>query len=126
GRLWINTGGSPGLGTSGSGDVLAGVIAGLAAHGATPEQAAAWGVHLHAQAGARLSHRFGEVGFLAREIAGEVTMLMQDLSGGNTEPGPCAPACSPTPTASSAPRRSPPWRAAAIWSTPATSASRRC
>ena len=92
GRLWINTGGSPGLGTSGSGDVLAGVIAGLAARGATPEQAAAWGVHLHAQAGARLSHRFGEVGFLAREIAGEVTMLMQDLSGGNTEPGPCASA----------------------------------
>ena len=92
GRLWVNTGGSPGLGTSGSGDVLAGMIAGLAARGAAPEQAAAWGVHLHAQAGARLSRRFGAVGFLAREIAGEVPMLMQDLSGGNTEPHPCASA----------------------------------
>lgn len=80
GRLWVNTGGSPGLGTSGSGDVLAGVITGLAARGATPEQAAAWGVYLHAQAGTRLARRFGEVGFLAREIAGEVPMLMHNLS----------------------------------------------
>lgn len=80
GRLWVNTGGSPGLGTSGSGDVLAGLIAGLAARGAPPEQAAVWGVYLHAQAGTRLARKLGEVGFLAREIAGEVPMLMQELS----------------------------------------------
>ena len=76
GRMWINTAGSVGLGTSGSGDVLAGLIAGLAARGATPEQAAVWGVHLHAKAGARLSRRLGLVGFLAREISGEVPGLM--------------------------------------------------
>lgn len=76
GRVWINTAGSVGLGTSGSGDVLAGLIAGLAARGATAEQAAVWGVHLHAKAGARLSRRLGLVGFLAREIAGEVPGLL--------------------------------------------------
>lgn len=80
GRLWVNTGGSPGLGTSGSGDVLAGLIAGLAARGASPEQATVWGVHLHAQAGVLLARNVGEVGFLAREIAGEVPMLMHALS----------------------------------------------
>ena len=77
GALWINTAGSVGLGTSGSGDVLAGIIGGLAARGATPEQAAVWGVHLHAQAGALLTRRHGLVGFLARQISAEVPSLMQ-------------------------------------------------
>lgn len=76
GAVWINTGGSVGLGTSGSGDVLAGIIAGLAARGADAATAALWGVHLHAEAGARLSRRFGAVGFLAREISGEVPALL--------------------------------------------------
>src|SRR5204862_5517325 len=40
GRAFVNEMGSPGLGTSGSGDVLAGVIAGLCARGASAEQAA--------------------------------------------------------------------------------------
>lgn len=79
GAVWINTGGSVGLGTSGSGDVLAGIIAGLAARGAAPEQAAAWGVYLHARAGALLSRRVGRVGFLAREIAALVPGLLQKL-----------------------------------------------
>ncbi|MET0312418.1 MAG: NAD(P)H-hydrate dehydratase, partial [Burkholderiaceae bacterium] len=48
---WLHEANLPGLGTSGSGDVLAGLIAGFAARGASPEQAAAWGVVLHAGAG---------------------------------------------------------------------------
>ena len=76
GEAWVNKAGSVGLGTSGSGDVLAGLIAGLAARGATPAQAAAWGVHLHARAGAALEKRLGPVGYLAREIAAEVPALM--------------------------------------------------
>lgn len=79
GRRWINTGGSVGLGTSGSGDVLAGIIAGLAARGAPPGQAAVWGVHLHAAAGAVLARRLGRLGLLAREIAAEVPPLMARL-----------------------------------------------
>ena len=76
GRLWIHRGGVAGLGTSGSGDILAGLIAGLAARGAAPEQAAVWGVWLHARAGAILSRRQGAVGFLAREIADEIPGLL--------------------------------------------------
>ena len=49
--LYLNTAGTPGLATAGSGDVLAGVIGGLLARGAEPTAAAAWGVHLHALAG---------------------------------------------------------------------------
>jgi hydroxyethylthiazole kinase-like uncharacterized protein yjeF len=79
GRCWLHEGGGPGLGTSGSGDVLAGLIAGLCARGAKPEQAAVVGVWLHAQAGARLAKRLGTVGFLARELGAEVPALMQQL-----------------------------------------------
>ncbi|UXY17040.1 NAD(P)H-hydrate dehydratase [Chitiniphilus purpureus] len=72
GRIWRHQGGNAGLGVSGSGDVLAGVIAGLAARGATLEQAAAWGVAMHAQAGEALAARIGPLGYLAREIADEI------------------------------------------------------
>lgn len=80
GRVWTHQAHAPGLGTSGSGDVLAGIIAGLAARGATPEQATAWGVALHARAGQALAQRMGRVGFLARELPAEVPALMHALT----------------------------------------------
>jgi hydroxyethylthiazole kinase-like uncharacterized protein yjeF len=80
GRLWRHDGGNIGLATSGSGDVLSGLIAGLAARGATIEQAGAWGVALHARAGNALAARVGTLGYLAREIAGELPALMQALA----------------------------------------------
>ena len=76
GRGWRHEGHAVGLATSGSGDVLAGVIAGLLARDASPEQAALWGVFLHQQAGQRLSERVGPLGFLARELAGEIPGLL--------------------------------------------------
>lgn len=79
GRLWRHEGGNIGLATSGSGDSLAGVIAGLTARGASLEQACAWGVALHARAGDRLAERFGPLGYLAREIADEVPRVMHAL-----------------------------------------------
>jgi hydroxyethylthiazole kinase-like uncharacterized protein yjeF len=69
-------GGGPGLGASGSGDVLAGLVAGLLARGAPPAQAAAWGVYVHGEAGARLASRLGPVGFLAREISAEAPAIL--------------------------------------------------
>jgi len=79
GEVWVNRTGSVGLGTAGSSDVLAGLIGGLCARGATPSQAAVWAVFLHARAGAALEKRFGAVGYLAREIAAEVPAVMEKL-----------------------------------------------
>jgi hydroxyethylthiazole kinase-like uncharacterized protein yjeF len=79
GRMWRHEGGSMGLGVSGSGDALAGIIVGLAARGATLEQAAAWGVLMHARAGARLESRFGPLGYRAAEIVDEIPALMHGL-----------------------------------------------
>jgi ADP-dependent NAD(P)H-hydrate dehydratase len=72
GRAWREESGNSGLGTSGSGDVLAGIIAGLLSRGADPAQAACWGAYAHAASGQRLGSRFGRMGFLARELVDEV------------------------------------------------------
>jgi ADP-dependent NAD(P)H-hydrate dehydratase len=79
GESWFCEGGGIGMATSGSGDVLAGLIAGLAARGATPLLAVQWGVFAHAEAGRRLGQRIGTVGFLARELAGEVPTILDDI-----------------------------------------------
>jgi len=69
-------GGGPGLGTGGSGDVLAGVIGGLLARGADAPTAAAWGVWAHGEAGRALAKRMAPIGFLAREVLGEIPGLL--------------------------------------------------
>ncbi|MDB5719049.1 MAG: NAD(P)H-hydrate dehydratase [Sphingomonas bacterium] len=69
-------GGGVGLATGGSGDVLAGIIAGLVSRGAAPQVAAAWGVWLHGEAGSRLADMRGPIGFFARELLDEVPSLM--------------------------------------------------
>lgn len=79
GGLWEITTGYGGLGTSGSGDILAGAIAGLRARGTTDAQATCWGTHLHAAAGDRLASRLGSLGYLARELADELPALMMEL-----------------------------------------------
>jgi ADP-dependent NAD(P)H-hydrate dehydratase len=80
GNVWRHEGGNVGLAVSGSGDTLAGIIAGLAARGASLEQATVWGVALHARAGERLAERVGPLGYLARDLAGEVPGLMWAMS----------------------------------------------
>ncbi|QDZ06797.1 NAD(P)H-hydrate dehydratase [Sphingomonas panacisoli] len=68
---------TPGLGTAGSGDVLAGLIGGLLARGASPFDAAAMGVWLHGSAGAAVARRHGPLGFLARDLLGEIPALLR-------------------------------------------------
>lgn len=80
-QAYVNRAGNVGLATSGSGDVLAGVIAGLAARGADPLRAAIWGVHAHALAGERLARRVGRVGYLARELLDEIPSVLDELEG---------------------------------------------
>jgi len=69
-------GGGVGLATGGSGDVLAGAVAGLISRGASPFVAACWGVWLHGEAGALLAGSIGRVGFLARELLPELPGLL--------------------------------------------------
>jgi hydroxyethylthiazole kinase-like uncharacterized protein yjeF len=76
GRAWRFTGGAPGLGVSGSGDVLAGIVGGLLARRADPLTALLWSVLLHGEAGETLSKKVGPVGFLAREIPGQIPALI--------------------------------------------------
>ncbi|MGC5172635.1 ADP-dependent NAD(P)H-hydrate dehydratase [Microbacterium sp. DT81.1] len=80
GESWNVPGGGPGLGTSGSGDVLAGAIAGFAARGVDAARAAVWGSWAHARAGDRLTERTG-IGFLAREIPPELTLAVREALG---------------------------------------------
>jgi len=76
GDLFCYEAGDVGLATSGSGDTLAGVIAGLVARGASPLHAALWGVFLHGSAGNRLAKRIGRIGYLARELLDEIPPIM--------------------------------------------------
>jgi hydroxyethylthiazole kinase-like uncharacterized protein yjeF len=80
GERWQHEGGNVGLAISGSGDALAGIIAGLAARGASLTQAACWGVALHARAGELLAERLGVLGYLAREIPAEIPALMESFA----------------------------------------------
>lgn len=79
GRLFRDTAGGTGLGVSGSGDVLAGIVTGLCARGADPVQAAVWAVHLHGRAGDRLATAVGRLGFLARELPAEVPRVLAEI-----------------------------------------------
>jgi ADP-dependent NAD(P)H-hydrate dehydratase len=72
GRSWREESGDAGLGTSGSGDARAGVVAGLLGRGAEPAQAACWAAYAHAVSGQRLGPRYGRTGFLARELVDEI------------------------------------------------------
>jgi NAD(P)H-hydrate repair Nnr-like enzyme with NAD(P)H-hydrate dehydratase domain len=80
GTAFRNVAGNSGLATAGSGDTLSGVIAGLAARGASPLQAAVWGVYLHAKAGEVLKRKMGSLGYLASELAAEIPRLMEQRS----------------------------------------------
>lgn len=80
GSSWEVPAGNPGLGTSGSGDVLAGAVGGFLARGATLEQAACWGTYLHAVAGDRLSAARGPLSFLARELLDAMPPVIAELN----------------------------------------------
>lgn len=79
GTCLVDRSGSVGLATSGSGDVAAGIAAGLAARGADPLTAAVWSAAVHGVAGERLAASVGPVSFLARELLDEIPSALATL-----------------------------------------------
>lgn len=85
GNLIALEGECPGLATSGSGDVLAGIAGGLLARGANPVTAAGWAIWTHNRAGRRLAERMG-IGFLARELVTEIPPILSELKSAERRP----------------------------------------
>lgn len=81
-QVLINPTGNPGLATGGTGDVLAGLIAGLLAQGLTPVQAAAAGVYAHGWAADRLAEARGMAGLIAGDLLEELPLVLKDICGG--------------------------------------------
>lgn len=68
GKLCINASGNPGMAKAGMGDLLAGIIASLAAQHLTPFDAACLGVYLHARAGDLACATLGEASLLPSDL----------------------------------------------------------
>ena len=70
---------NPGLASAGTGDVLAGCIAGLLSQGVPPQDAAPLGVYLHALAGERVRRSLGDAGMLASDLLPELPLALKAL-----------------------------------------------
>ena len=79
GQVYINSTGNPGMATAGSGDVLSGLIAGLAAQGAAPDHAACAGVYLHGLAGDHARDTVGEYGLIATDLTRAFAEILRDV-----------------------------------------------
>ena len=75
GKVAINASAPPWLATAGSGDVLAGLIAGLLAQGMPPWDAAAAGAYLHGRAGALAGQ-----GLVAEDLLGSITAALVEAT----------------------------------------------
>ncbi len=81
GRCHIIPFANPLLGTAGSGDVLAGVLAGLLAQGVGVYETAVLGAYLHGAAGQLARAKFGDAGLLAGELADWLPKVRRTLLG---------------------------------------------
>ena len=83
GRAMLSPFANPGLATAGTGDVLAGSIAGLLSQGASLENAAALGVYLHGLAGERVRDRLGDTGMVASDLLPDLPLAIRTLREGD-------------------------------------------
>lgn len=77
-----NETGNAGMATAGTGDVLAGLIAGLAAQGLDALSAARLGAHLHGLAGDLAARRLGPHGLIARDLIETLPEAFRAHAGG--------------------------------------------
>jgi len=81
GRARISPFANPALASGGTGDVLAGAVAGLVAQGLEPFDAAALGVYLHGRAGEKVRRELGEAGLLASDLLPNLPLMIKELGG---------------------------------------------
>jgi NAD(P)H-hydrate epimerase len=67
------------MASAGTGDVLAGVIAGLLAQGLDLFDGACLGVYLHSQAGEAVRQRLGDAGMLASDLLSALPLAIKRL-----------------------------------------------
>jgi NAD(P)H-hydrate epimerase len=80
GRVQLAPFANAALATAGTGDVLAGIIGGLAAQGVSPFEAAVLGVYLHGKAGETLADEMGSAGVLAGDVADAIPRVLKLLA----------------------------------------------
>jgi len=86
GRAAISPYANPLLATAGTGDVLAGAIAGLLAQGMAPFEAAACGVYLHGLAAEELADELGDRGLLASDLLPALPRAVRLVLHGRKQP----------------------------------------
>ncbi len=79
GRVTLNPIATAALASGGTGDVLAGLIAGLMGQQLPPFEAAVTGVHLHSLAGMDLEASMGQAGVLASDLLPQLPRVMERL-----------------------------------------------
>lgn len=78
-KIYYNTTGNSALAKAGSGDVLAGMIAGLLAQGSSPYEAACLGVYLHGLAGDLAKNDLTAYGVLASDTIRYIPYAIKNL-----------------------------------------------
>ena len=77
---YINVSGNNGMATGGSGDVLAGLIAGFLGQGSDPYEAAKLGVYLHGLAGDLMAEKMSRYSMLASDILEGIGEVITEVS----------------------------------------------
>ena len=83
GRAMLSPFANPGLATAGTGDVLAGCIAGLLSQDVSPEDSAVLGVYLHGMTGETVCDKLGDTGMVASDLLPELPLTIRMLREGN-------------------------------------------
>ncbi len=78
GRIAVNPNGNNGMSKGGSGDVLAGIIASLAAQGVSLFDSAVLGAYIHGKAGDLAKDKYGERSMLPSDIVDSVSEVLKE------------------------------------------------